>query len=382
MHFSSRRVLALGFACLPLLANQAAWAQPKPATPKPAQPAVNVQDSKPADAGPETVQIKREAMKLIDPKAYQVGLQLEPVESITLVAPADGAVSSVPAQTGQKVEPQVEVVRLERTELDLLAKKAEAEFRAANIELRRAKAAKETDGIELAEAHVAAADAALKLAQLRVDRTVIRAPIAAQVFRIFVVPGQVVRAGDPLAQLGNTKQLKVEIPVDRKEVTAGKPVEIRIEDQTVQGKVKDILPLAARFEPIRDLVQSAASATVIVENDKGTFSSGQTVYATLVPRHPVSEVPNSAVANGGDGTRKVQVVREDVVRDIPVQVLGSVGNDHAYVSGAFAERDELIASTSRELADGTRIKLSGPAPAASSAAAAKPAPSTAGKPNF
>ena len=331
-------------------------AQPKPATPK-APGTVNVQDAKPADAGPDTVQIKREAMKLIDPKTYHVGLHLEPVESLALAAPMDAVVSSVAVQSGQKVDAQVEVVRLDKTELDLQVERAKADVRATTVELRKAKAGKDADAIELAEARHAATEAILKLAQHRLDRIAVRTPMAAQVFRIHVVPGQVVRAGEPLVQVGNTKQLKVEIPVDRKEAAPGKAIAIKIEDQTIQAKVRDLLPLAPRFEPIRDLVDSAASAIVIIDNDKGTFSAGQTVYASLIPRNPVTEVPNTAVANTADGGRRVQVVRDDVIRDIPVQILGQIGADKTFVAGAFASTDELIASASKELADGTRVKM-------------------------
>lgn len=347
-------------------------AQPKPATPKPAGPTVNVQDAKPSDAGPETVQIKREAMKLIDPKTYHVGLQLEPVESLALAAPMDAVVSTVAVQSGQKVDSQVEVIRLDKTELDLQVERAKADVRATTVEVRKAKAGKDADAIELAEARHAAAEAVLKLAQHRLDRIAVRTPMAAQVFRIHVVPGQVVRAGEPLVQVGNTKQLKVEIPVDRKEAAPGKTIQIKIEDQTIQAKVRDLLPLAPKFEPIRDLVDSAASAVVIIDNDKGTFSAGQTVYASLIPRNPVTEVPNTAVANTADGGRRVQVVRDDVIRDIPVQILGQIGADKTFVAGAFAERDELIASTSKDLADGTRIKMMAGPPKATAKAGTGP----------
>jgi hypothetical protein len=52
----------------------------------------------------------------------------------------------------------------------------------------------------------------------------------------------------------------------------------------------------------------------------------------------------------------VQVLREDVVRDIPIQPLGQPTAERVLVSGSFVEGDELIVSASRELADGTQIR--------------------------
>lgn len=381
-YFKRGSAAALAVAGLAFGAAQPVSAQPKPAVPKPAG-TVNVQDQKPADAGPETIQIKREALKLLDPKTYHVSLQLEPVESLVIAAPMDGIVQNIGAQTGQKIDAQVEILRLDKSEVDLVVDRAKADVRAATVELRKAKASKDADAIELAEARNESAEAVLKLALLRQKRIEIRTPMAATVFRILVVPGQVVRAGDPLVQVGNTKQLKVEIPVDRKDVATNKNVQIKVEDQTVQAKLRDLLPLAAKFEPIRNLVDSAASAVIVIDNEKGAFSAGQTVYASLIPRHPVCEIPNSAVANTADGGRRVQVVRDDVVRDIPVQILGSVGSDRSFVSGTFAERDELVASASKELADGTRIRLTTGAPAgAGRTGSAAPAGGTGGKVSF
>jgi hypothetical protein len=76
----------------------------------------------------------------------------------------------------------------------------------------------------------------------------------------------------------------------------------------------------------------------------------------MIPRQPVVEVANSAVGNLPDGHRKVQVVRQNIVRDISVVTLGQVGSKRVFVSGAFAEGDEVIYESSHVLGDAFQLK--------------------------
>lgn len=326
-----------------------------------------------AAAGAGPVVINREALRLIDPKAFQVTLQLEPIRSVEVAAPAEGRVQSVPAKSGETVDVQAEVVRLDSTEQQLELERARSNYKVAQIEAKRTTAKGEPDASDLADARLAAAKAELDLASYRAERASVRAPLKGKVFRVHVVEGQFVQIGNPLLMIGDTSKLKVEIPVDRKdpEIAAGKQIEIRIEDQTIKGTIETVLPLSPRFEPIRELINSVATAVVVVDNAGGKFAVGQTVYAPLIPRNTVTEIPTAALANVAEGGRKVQVVREDVIRDVKIELLGQVGDDRVYVSGPFADKDELVVSASQELPDGTRIRPSAGVPA--SGAASKPA---------
>ncbi|MBW3541404.1 MAG: HlyD family efflux transporter periplasmic adaptor subunit [Planctomycetes bacterium] len=341
--------VALAGAVTAALAATLLVAQQRPAT-APSAPAT------PPPA--ERVVIQRRPLSLIDPAQFRVSMQLAPGRLVDLVAVRDGRVREVRVKPGDEVREQAEVALLDATEEALLLDRARAHHKAAEVRLRRARSSGETDAIELAEAELAAAEADVKLAQVRLEQMVVRAPFAGSVFRVPAVAGAFVRAGDKLASVGEVSQLTVEIPIDRNAVPPDGQIEIRIEDENVRAKVESILPLGERFEPLRSILPSAASAAVSIENGGGRLQAGQTVYAPVVPRDPVVEIPTSALANQTDGGRKVQVVREDVVRDVPVRLLGQVGVDRVFVSGAFAEADELVLHASRELADGTRVRAS------------------------
>jgi membrane fusion protein (multidrug efflux system) len=286
-----------------------------------------------------------------NPQTYQVPLHLDPVTSVELVAPLDGVVNHISVKPGDKIAAQAEATRLESTERQLELERARAEFQLAQLEQESAG----SEGARLAAARLDVAKFGLQLAQHRLDQTTLRAPFNGTITRVHVVPGQFVRAGQSLATLADLTRLAVEMPIDRKAVNSGDSLTIKVEDATVNAQVEAVLPLAERFEPLRDLFLSIASGRLIVDNPAGQFHSGQTVYSEMIPRHPVVESPTAAIGNSADGQRKVQVIREGFVRDVPVQLLGQSGDTHVFVTGRFGPTDELVVKSSAELLDGTRV---------------------------
>ena len=311
--------------------------------------------SRQPDAGGEVV-IRRRAVTPRDPRPYQFGLHLEPAKKVTLVAPGLGTVTSVIAEPGRDANVGAELVTLDSEEQDLQVTRAEALLAVAEAEGGPARAAA-----------TRAAQAALDLAKLRASRRSVRAPFAGTVYEVHVVAGQPVRPGDPLVTLADTSELFALVPVDRSpaepapDAPPGTPpppapevggtTTISVEGAEVDATIAALLPLGERFEPVRDLVASPALARVTLPGDR--YRDGQTVYVPILPRDPVVEAPTEALIPAGDGGRLVQVVRENVVRDLPVRLLGRVGEDRAFLSGPFAEGDEVILSSSRDLPDGT-----------------------------
>lgn len=346
--------------------------QPPAATPATTPPAATAPAATPpaAPAGPEQVVVRREPLIILAPDKYRASMHLEAARVIQIVAPISGQIRSVSIQPGDKATPQLELARFDDAEVLLRLSRAEAQSKIAKAEQAAG------GNAELNKAKQDAADADLNLAKLALERAVIRAPINAEVREVFVVPGQFVAAGQPMVELADTSVLKVNVPVDRRQAAVGQNVEVRVESETVPAKVRQLLPLDRRFDSLRELFETAASAVAIIENPSGKFLDGQTAYSPLVPRQPVAEVPSACVGNLAGGGRKVQVVRENVVRDVAVQLLGSVGPERVYVSGPFAERDEAIISSSRELADGTQLRPSAPTDAATARPSTVTAPGT------
>lgn len=300
----------------------------------------------------EAAVIERLPLVLRDAKSYQTPLSLKPVASIELVAMADGVVNSIQVELGATIAKHAEAVRLDATERQLQLDRAKAALQAAQVATG-----------EQAAAFLEVARLDVKIAEYRLEQTIIRAPFPGTITAIHVEAGQFVRAGDPLARLSDLNQLTVELPVDRSAAKVGDRLEINIEDQAVMAEITAIQPLGRRFEPLRELFLSIATAVLTVDNSGNKFSEGQTVYSDLIPRTPVSEVPTIAVGSDVDGNRRVQVIREGFVRDVPVDLLGQAGHDYVFVAGRFGQSDELVVKSSKELRDGMRVLPAAPAQA-------------------
>ncbi len=334
--------------------------------------AIGFGQNAPVEPGP--VVIRREPLRLTAPDVYRLPLQLEPMKQLIIAAPCDGTVQSVDVEVGKSVKGQELLVRIVATERQLMLDRSLAQQKVAELELEQAK--KAGQGMELAEARLHAAQADVKLLQWQVEQLSARAPFAGTVLKLHVQVGQVVKFGEPLLTLADLTQLKVEMPVDRETVEEGGAFKLRVENQTVDAKVDKLLPADAKFERVRDLATSLATAVVMLDNSAGKRHVGQAAFGPLIPRYPVAEVMTTAVGTTEKGQRRVQVVRQGIVRDVDVDLLGQVGVERVFVSGAFVEGDVLILSSSRELADGTQLRHN--------PGAALPAPSAAAtiaKPN-
>lgn len=320
-----------------------------------------------AGGGAQPVRIERAPIVTRNAEAYDIPLKLEAARQLTLVSHADGVVLILRGRPGEKLATQTEACRLESRLLQLEVERAQVAVQAAEQEVAKGGAAARID--------VAKKD--LELAQVRLQQTVTRVPFESHVFRTFVTEGQFVKVGEPIITIGDQSKLVVEAPVDRRTVRVGDSIELKVEDVTVTGKLTAILPLNERFDPLRSLFQSVASGLIEIDNSTGTLMAGQTAYSPMIPRLPVAELPNEAIGNTDSGGRKVQVIRDGVVRDVPVQLLGQVGEQHLWVSGRFAPHDEVILRSSEPLLDGSQVSLQQQAgsPAQGTRPAAPAAPS-------
>jgi multidrug efflux pump subunit AcrA (membrane-fusion protein) len=326
-----------------------------------------------ASAGEEQslqVIIERAPFSVRDAAEYQIPLKLEPIRQLTLVAAVDGVVQSLRAKTGDKSAAQSELLRLDARQRQLELERAKAAYQAAQQEAVKSEITARVD--------VAQKD--LELAELKLDQTISRMPWDGHILRVHVTEGEFVQAGDPLVTVADQSKMKVEAPIDRRAVQAGDPIELKVEDVTVSGTLTNVVPLSERLDPLRTLFLSIAGGVVEIDNADNRFLPGQTVYSAMIPRQPVGEAPSAAVSNTDDGGRKVQVIRDGMVRDVPVELLGQSGEDYVWVSGRFSEEDELILRTSEPLPDGSLVTpqtaAAGKGAAPSSAEPAPGAPNT------
>jgi multidrug efflux system membrane fusion protein len=322
------------------------------------------EDETKTDAPELEVVLKREALKLTDPRTYRVSMHLDAVRTLDLTAPMDGYIRSIAAKPGQRIKAQSEVLRLDDTKAALLLKRAKANLHAAQIEKKLAQTRNDADQVALAEARFEAAQADADVAQFDAEQLIIRGPFNGELQRVDVVEGQFVRAGEKLATLIDPSRLQVEIPLDRAgtaagsnaEIKSGSNVDIKVEETQAKARVEALMALGSKFDPLRELTVSPVSALVSIDNSAGKFFAGQTVYSDLIPLAPVAVVPAECISNAAEGKRKVQVLRDNVIRDLAVRILAKIGTDSVFISGRFNDGDEVIVSSSRQLTDGTPLR--------------------------
>lgn len=333
-----------------------------------------------ATAAGRAVVIERAPVLFRDPLRYQVNLHLEPVKRISLSSTEDGVVTTILFQVGQEVTPQAEVVRLDSRGAAFKLQRAQAAVKAAKADVV---AASNADAKAAAEARLEVADVDLKIAEFDQSRTVIRSPLKGTITKVLAVEGEFVRAGQPLVEVIDPSQFVANIPIDSRQNKAGETIDLKVEDENVSAKLSAVLPLSPEFDSLRDLFPSPATGRILLDNAGGKWRAGMTVYSPMIPRNPVAEVPTVSLTNSDQGGRKVQVIREGFVRDIPVQLLGQIGTDRVFVSGRFGATDELIQKCSETLLDGARVtSRDGTRPANTNSTGNPNAPKPANGANF
>lgn len=307
-----------------------------------------------AQGPPTSATIDAEPIALTAPERYQVVAVLEPVRSVTIVAPADGFVKSVDAPAGSTVRETQQVAEMDRSE-------AAARLRIAEAELHERQAQAAQSATAVGRAQVEAAEARVELARLDLDRLTLRAPFAGRVVATPVASGQYVLKGTVVAELADLTVLKALAPVDRRAVKAGDETTVAIEDQRQSVKVQSIVPLPTteEYRPLRELSAPFAAAWIQVQNPKGGLEPGLRVRSSSLPVAPVAVVPRTAIKSAAAGSpdATIQVIRAEHVVDVRVKSLGEVGPERVQVSGLFRGSDAVIVSTSVPLASGTFIRF-------------------------
>jgi multidrug efflux pump subunit AcrA (membrane-fusion protein) len=307
-----------------------------------------------AQGPPTSAVIDVEPIALTPPERYQVVGALEPIRSVTIVAPADGPIKSLDATAGSTVREGQQVAQMDRGE-------AAARLKSAEAELRERRAASGEQPNAVGEAVVEAAEARVELARLELDRLTLRAPFAGRIVSTPVASGQFVLKGTVIAELADLSTLKALVPVDRRGVKAGGETTVAIEDKEQAVQVVSIVPPPAteEYRPLRELAAPFAAAWIQVRNPAGELEPGLRVRSVGLPAAPVAVVPRSAIkgagAGGADAT--VQVIRAEHVVDVRVKTLGDVSPERVQVSGLFRGSDSVVVFTSVPLASGTFIRF-------------------------
>lgn len=212
--------------------------------------------------------------------------------------------------------------------------------------------------LEVAEAQVLQAKAALGLAQERVADATIRSPIAGTVTRRATGVGRLASPGVALFQIQDLSGLEVEADADgstASRLTVGATVEVVDDASSVPGVVKTVSPSLDSQSRRSNVVFALAEGTTGVM----PFSTVR-VRVPLTQRPAVVAVPHAALMENG-ATTSIFVVLDGSARLTTVQV-GVRDGEWVEVAGV-AEGASVVVAGQGALKDGAAVTVRGQVPA-------------------
>ena len=273
-------------------------------------------------------------------------------------ANAFGLVSAVPVVLGQTVEQGAVVARLDTRLADAAVERAQASLIRATAEAKRQQQLAELDDSsvrqrELAEFQLAEARAAMVEARTARDLLEIRAPLDGTLLRLDVRTGEVVNAGDLLAEIVDLGRLVAEVRVpaaELPELRVGQAAVVRSAKHEVNGMVDYV---GRRIDPA-----TGSAVTRVALDSADGLRPGEFVRVRIVveERREVLAVPASAVVRGADGSGIVVIVDGGRARLRPVTV-GIEDGDRIEISGEqIRAGDRIVTREAYGLPDGAPVR--------------------------
>lgn len=228
--------------------------------------------------------------------------QIEPVQQINLSADVDGRVTQLLFQEGARVAAGAPLIKVDDAELTAQVARATADRDLARQSLERTKvlladkAAAPAD-LERAEATARAAEAALALLQVRLERTTVRAPFAGVIGARMVSIGDYVTPQRALLTLQTVSPQRAVFQVPERyatELRRGQQVTFRVAalpGRTFTGRVDFVNPVVTL--PGRSIMVKA-----LAENADGALQAGMFIEARLATetRTGATIIPEEAIA--------------------------------------------------------------------------------------
>jgi HlyD family secretion protein len=226
----------------------------------------------------------------------------------------------------------------------------------AGLEKRRNMQVAKPD-LEAAQARLDEAEAALRLAKQRSALTVVRAPIAGEIYELSVRPGAYANVGDLVANVGTLDRLRVRVYVDEPllgRVRLGQPVTIRWEalpGKTWNGTV-DQMP--ASIQPLGS--RQVGEVVCAIENPGRDLIPGNNVDAeirTAVVEHALV-IPKETIRRDAVGDY-VFLLRGDVIERRGIKT-GISNVTQAQIVEGLNEEDAIALPSDTELKAGARVQ--------------------------
>lgn len=326
------------------------------------------QRDEPPSAGAETVKPTRVETMAVMPQdlreEFTLPGSLEAWQDLLLAAEISGPVEWMGYQEGAQVKQGDLLVKIDIQSLqaNLNSSRAEYQLRRKTLERQKelvaAKLVSQQD-FDATESAFEMAGAALRNAEIMLDRASLKAPQDGFIEERLVEPGEYVKTGDPLLRLVQVDTLKVNVDVPEKDVLflhTGDRVEVTT-TQAGLGETLSIQGVLTHIPYVADPLTRTYGVRLKIDNQTQKLRPGMIVRARFLrrPLDQVLAVPLYAILNRAD--KKLLFVRQEdraIAREVE---LGAIINGDVVVISGLNVGDEVIVKGQQMLADGIRIAL-------------------------
>jgi len=219
--------------------------------------------------------------------------------------------------------------------------------------------------LEVAEANVAKAKAALELAKVDLDHSDIRAPISGRIGKTLISKGNfVANGGANLARIVQLQPVRINISVtDKERLNTVKAMangeegnKMHLQAQLADGEIIDID--ANKIYADNEVSAQTATIPLYIEyqNEKGLLIPGNFINILISDTSAKTEItiPQVAVSQDGNGTY-VMVVKDGVAEQRYVE-LGESVKDRFVVKNGLTTEDKIAITGVQKLSNGQKVK--------------------------
>ncbi len=286
--------------------------------------------------------------------------QIEPLQSIQLRPEVDGRLVEIMVREGAEVSKGTPLFKVDDQELKAQVARAQADRDLAQQALTRTralladKAAAPAD-VERAEAQMRSTQASLDLLQIRLDRTIVRAPFAGVAGQRLASLGDYVNNATRLITLQTVNPQRAAFQVPERyaeQLKVGQKVLFRV--AALAGR--DFTGQVDFVDPLVQLPGRTITVKASVPNPRRELQSGMFIEARLetAVRPTATVIPEDAVSPM-QGSMFVWVIRQGKAERREV-VLGVRTPGYVEVRQGIEPGDQVVVGGSERLAPGAAVK--------------------------
>ncbi len=318
-----------------------------------------------SDTSDQDVRVPQVSVRVLQNEVVEDQLVLtgsiQPWEQVILSAEGRGKIEWKGFDQGDVVKAGQELYRVDTESIRARLLQAQAQHKLALQELERVErlaksGAGTAQSLDSAIANRDVADSALRMYQIELEKSVVKAPFEGVIDTFFVDQEEFVDVGTPLVRLVQVHKVKATFGIPERDIAhfaIGDSVRVRVDaipERTFAGVIHKIATSA-------DMVTRTFKVEVAVENAEGLLKPGMIARGTFVREtHPDSLMIPLFTAILLDEQRVAFVEHDGIAELRPIEV-GLVQGSSVQVTAGLEPGERLIVKGQYEVRPGERVDV-------------------------